>query len=100
MKTNSLDSALLSQPFKGLNIHKLIEEDTYEVLAISLEKGTTFPSHESKTDAHLILLEGAITFYLENEPINVLPQQKLSFPKNTEHWVKALENAKFLIIRQ
>ncbi|AWX45696.1 hypothetical protein HME9304_02723 [Flagellimonas maritima] len=93
------DNTMMIQKFEGLQIKKLVKNDEFEILSISLEKGAKFPAHESPKDAHLIVMEGHITFYIEKNTIGLKSQQKISFSKNTEHWVEALQDSKFLIIR-
>ena len=68
-------------------------------MSISIAKDAIFPTHESHEDAHLVVLQGRIIFHIEGNPIELHEQQEFSFPKKTEHWVKAKEDAKFLIIR-
>ena len=94
-----VDNTIRKQAFKGLQVVKLVSNDTLEILSISLEKGAVFPRHDSPKDAHLIMLSGHIDFHI-NETLHVLVDgQHFNFPKNKEHWVAAREHSKFLIIR-
>ncbi len=99
MYTINIDNTIANQAFDGLQIKQLVKNPKFEVLSISLAKNGIFPPHESNEDAHLIMLQGQIVFYIENNPINLMEQQEFSFPKHTEHWVEAVEDSKFLIIR-
>lgn len=99
MYTITIDNTIANQAFEGLQIKQLVKNTTFEVLSISLAKDAIFPPHESHKDAHLIMLQGQIVFYIENNPVNLMTQQEFSFPKHAEHWVEALENSKFIIIR-
>ncbi len=99
MYTTTIDNTIANQAFDGLQIQTLVKNQKYEVLSISLEKNAIFPSHESNEDAHLIVLQGQLVFYIEDHSIHLMQQQEFSFPKHTEHWVEALEDSKFLIIR-
>ncbi len=92
-------NTIKSQAFDKLQVQKLAKNDSFEILSISLEKDAVFPTHTSPTDAQLILLEGDIIFHIHGEPYHIMAQQNFSFPKETEHWVSANENSKFLIIR-
>ncbi|MBO0340279.1 MAG: cupin domain-containing protein [Bacteroidota bacterium] len=94
-----IDNTIAQQPFNGLQIEQLVKNTSLEILSISLAKNTIFPKHTSPKDAHLIVLEGSIDFYIENQCINLKAQQHFSFSKNVEHWVRAKKDAKFLIIR-
>ncbi|RKR14236.1 Cupin domain-containing protein [Maribacter vaceletii] len=95
----SINNSIKETKFNGLQVHKIIKTDTIEILSICLEKGALFPEHSSPLDAQLIVLEGNISFSINNAVYKLTEQQHFSFPKNVEHWVKANENSKFIIIR-
>lgn len=95
----TINNTIKSQPYDKHQVQKLVKTDTMEVLSISLEKDAIFPKHSSPTDAQLIVLVGDIVFHINNEPFHLAKHQHFSFPKEVEHWVKANENSKFLIIR-
>ncbi|NDV45291.1 cupin domain-containing protein [Flagellimonas sediminis] len=94
-----IDNTIAQQPFDGLQIEKLAKTESMEILSISLAKDAIFPKHTSPKDAHLVVLEGSIDFHIENQSVTLLPQQHFGFSKEVEHWVRALSDAKFLIIR-
>ncbi len=94
-----IDDTIKAQQFNKLQLHKLEATDAFEILSISLEKGTIFPEHTSPKDTILLMLEGDIVFHINGEDIHLQEQQKLNFPKEKKHWVEAFENSKFLIIR-
>ena len=93
-----IDSINITE-FKGLKAGKLLDVNAKEILTISLEKAALFPKHSSPRDASLILLEGNIVFHINNQEFELKKHQVFCFPKEEEHWVKAVENSKFLIIR-
>ena len=95
----TIQSIIKSQPFEKLTVQKLAKNSAFEILSISLEKGAVFPTHTSPTDAQLIVIEGDILFHINEETFHLKTQQNFSFPKETEHWVKANVNSKFLIVR-
>ena len=95
----TIDNTIASQAFDKLQVQKLTKTENLEILSISLEKDAVFPEHTSPTDAQLVLLEGDIIFYINGENFEIKKQQHFSFPKEVKHWVKAIENSKFLIIR-
>ena len=66
---------------------------------ISLEKKAQFPKHTSPRDTNLIVLEGEISFFINNKVYKLSKYQVFGFPKNEDHWVEAIENSKFLIVR-
>ena len=94
--TNNL---IAEQKFKDLQIAQLIRTSGYEVLSVTLEAGAMFPEHSSPKHTHLIVLEGEIYFGINNEIYNLTAQQVFEFEADTKHFVKALTNTKFLIIR-
>lgn len=94
-----IDNTIAQQPFDGLKVEQLVKTNALEILSISLAKNAVFPKHTSPKDAHLIVLEGSIDFNIKNQSVTLLPQQHFAFSKEVEHWVKALADAKFLIIR-
>lgn len=94
-----IDNTIAQQPFNGLQIEKLVKNESMEILSISLAGDAIFPKHTSPKDAHLVVLEGCIDFHIENQIVNLKAQQHFSFSKEVEHWVRALSDAKFLIIR-
>lgn len=94
-----IDNTIAQQPFDDLQIEQLVKNPSLEILSISLAKGAVFPKHSSPKDAHLIVLEGSIDFHIENQIVNLTEQQHFGFSKEVEHWVIAIEDSKFLIIR-
>ena len=95
----TINNAINVQPFEKLQVHKLVKTEMLEILSISLEKDEVFPEHSSPTDAQLIVLEGEIVFHINGETFQLAKHQHFNFPKEIKHWVQAIENSKFLIIR-
>ncbi|MFD0863813.1 cupin domain-containing protein [Sungkyunkwania multivorans] len=85
--------------FEGLKIKKLVAKEAAEVLIVSLEKGHRFPQHTAPRDVLLVMLEGEMVFYINDKEYLLKTHQTFDFPANTEHSVKAIQNAKFLLIR-
>jgi quercetin dioxygenase-like cupin family protein len=94
-----IQSEIRDLGFDGLQVKKVVSGDSLEILVISLEKGSQFPEHISPRDAHLIVLEGAIDFNINNKIFHIHPMENFNFPGNTKHHVRAGMNSKFLIIR-
>nr|AWJ66186.1 hypothetical protein [uncultured bacterium] len=95
----TIKNTIISQPFKELQVLKLVKTDAFEILSISLEKDAVFPEHTSPTDAQLIVLQGDIVFHMNGESYHLKKHQHFNFPKEMVHWVAANENSKFLIVR-
>lgn len=85
--------------YKGVQVSKLSQSDNTEVLHISLAKEAILKKHTSPKDALLIVLEGNISFHINNNTYFLKKHQIFNFAKETEHWVEASENSNFLIIR-
>lgn len=94
-----INNTIKLQNYSGLQVSKVIKTEVLEILSICLEKGALFPEHTSPTDAQLIVIEGDISFHINDEVHQLTTQQHFNFPKETIHFVKANENSKFLIIR-
>lgn len=88
-----------TQKIRDLQVQKIIKTPDFEVLSISLEKGAVFPEHTAPKDAQLIMLEGSVVFNINQDRFHLKKHQHFGFPKSTPHWVEALEDSKFLIIR-
>ena len=95
----AVNNSIETLSYNQLQIQKLVKTDTLEILCISLEKGTVFPEHTSPKYAQLVVLEGSIEFHIKGEVFQLKKHQNFAFPKASPHWVEALENSKFLIIR-
>jgi len=94
-----ISDEIKTQKYDKLQIKKLVNKATLEILCIALEKDALFPGHTSPRDAELIVLEGSIEFRISETTYNLTTQQHFNFPKETVHSVLAMENSKFLIIR-
>lgn len=97
--TYKINDVINLTPYDELKAGKILDIDAKEILQISLEKNAIFPKHTSPTDANLLVLEGAITFFIDDEVYQLTKHQIFSFPKDKAHWVEASENSKFLILR-
>lgn len=94
-----INNTIKSQNYNGLQVSKVVKTEVLEILSISLEKEAMFPEHTSPTDAQLVVLEGDISFHINNEIHHLITQQHFNFPKKIKHSVVANANSKFLIIR-
>src|SRR5690606_2106925 len=94
-----IDNTIAQQPFAGLMVEQLVRNPQMEILSVSLSQGAVVPRHSSPRNVHLVVLEGEIDFFIKNQVVTLGVQQHFSFSKETDHWVRARENSKFLIIR-
>lgn len=85
--------------YKGLKISKLVDLEATQIMKVCMEKGAHFPKHHSITDVTLIVLEGKISFYINEQEFPLEKHQVFQFPKQEEHYVTAYENSKFLLIK-
>ncbi len=95
----TINNTISTIEYSALKATKLLDINAKEILHISLEANVDFPKHTSPRDAHLLVLEGEILFYINNLEYKLLKHQIFNFPKDEEHWVKAIQNSNFLIIR-
>ena len=95
----TINDAINLSLFDGLKAGKILDINAKEILCISLEKDSVFPKHTSPTDAHLLVLEGEINFFINDDTYTLKTHQIFNFPKDKAHWVEAIGNSKFLIIR-
>ncbi len=96
---NQINNMIMDQECDGLTVKHLTQNDRFEILSISLEEGTDFPEHSSPRQAILVMLEGMIDFKIEDHIFRLKAQQSISFHPDVKHSVRALESAKFLIVR-
>jgi quercetin dioxygenase-like cupin family protein len=92
-------NTILETAINGLQVSNIFKTESTETLLISIEKGTTFPTHTSPKETLLVVLEGSINFYIEEDNILLEKQQVYTFSKEVAHYVTANKNSKFLIIR-
>jgi quercetin dioxygenase-like cupin family protein len=90
---------IADQKYDKLQVQIVVENPKFDILSVSLEKDAIFSNHSSPTDAQLIVLEGEITFHIDDESYHLTKYQCFGFPKQTEHWVQGRTDSKFLIIR-
>jgi len=95
----TINNEINDQTYNQLQVLKVQKTDRLEVLSISLEKDAVFPEHISPSDVQLIILTGNMVFHIKGETFQLKQGQHFSFAKDEKHWVKAIENSKFLIIR-
>jgi len=84
---------------KGVQTSKLSKSENIDVLHISMEKDAILKKHSSPKDALLIVLEGHIVFHIDTNSYVLKKHQVYNFEKNVEHWVEAIEDSNFIIIR-
>ena len=95
----TINNKINETSFNQLQASKILDIEAKEVLFISLEKDAIFPKHSSARDAHLLVLEGSVSFHINNNVYPIATNQMFNFPKDQEHWVETNENSKFIVIR-
>lgn len=88
-----------TQPINGLQVRKPVKSEQMEIVSITLEKGSVLPEHTSPRDAILVVLEGAVNFFIDGKTFSLTQFEDFSFPKETVHSVEAREDCRFLVIR-
>jgi quercetin dioxygenase-like cupin family protein len=95
----SINNKINETIYNEFQAGKILDINAKEVLFISLEKGSIFPKHNSSRDANLLVLEGSVSFHINNTVYQIANNQIFNFPKDQEHWVEANENSKFIVLR-
>lgn len=95
----TINNTINTVEYNALKVNKLVEMNAKEIVQITLEANTEFPKHTSPTDVQLLVLEGEILFFINQNQCKLSKHQIFNFPKDEEHWVRAIKNSKFLIIR-
>jgi quercetin dioxygenase-like cupin family protein len=90
---------IMTQPIEGLQVRKPLKNEALEILSITLEKGSVLPDHTSPRDTFLIVIEGAVDFFINGKTYSLEQFEDFSFPKEVSHRVEAREDSRFLIIR-
>lgn len=85
--------------YKGLKISKLTDIDANQIMKVTMEKGAEFPKHASKTDVTLVVLEGRLDFFINEQKVALNKHQVFLFPKDEIHYINAIDNSKFLLIK-
>ena len=85
--------------YKGFKISKIADVAATQIMKVTMETGSEFPKHASKTDVTLIVLEGKISFFINEQQFDLVKHQVFEFPKEEIHYVNALENSKFLLVK-
>lgn len=96
---HTINNTINLTEYNGFKLHKLADIDASQIMKVTLEKGAKFPAHTSKTDVTLVMLEGIITFFINNQKFDLSKFQVFQFPKDEMHDVVANENSKFLLIK-
>lgn len=77
----------------------LISDDERAIILFALDSGTEIPTHTSKTDACIFILEGDIEFTLEMNKINLSTGEMFMFKKDVPHSLAATKKTKLLLIK-
>ena len=95
----TINNIIKDTNYDGVSFKKLSSNTASETILVSMEKGAEVPRHVADKDAQLIMLEGKIEFHIEDQIHELKDHQVLNFKANVIHWVAALINSKFLIIK-
>lgn len=95
----TIKDTIKEQSFKLLKVQKLTSGSSPEIFSIFLEKGTEFTEKGFPRNAHIIVLEGIVDLFINKKMHRLSTHQHFQFGKDTPHWIEAIEDSKFLIIR-
>ncbi len=85
--------------YQGVTVKKIAEHKSYEVILITLQKGSRIPEHVANRDAQLVMLEGKIRFHIEDSVHNLNKHEVLCFGKEIKHRVEAVRDSKFMLVK-
>ena len=85
--------------YDGLKTSLLVNNETGKIILISLEKGAILKKHISDTDASILILEGEISFEINDEKHPMKKDDMFAFKKNEIHELTAIENSKVMLIK-
>jgi quercetin dioxygenase-like cupin family protein len=74
--------------------------DKTQILTIGLKKGQVLKKHVSSIPALLIVLEGIISFEMEEDIMNIEALSTFEIPVNIAHSVTGIEESIFLVIKE
>ena len=90
---------IINAEINGLKLSQVFKGESCEVKLVALEKEATFPRHSSPKNTMILVLEGHINLYISNKKIALEQHEIFEFKKEVEHYVIAVKDSKFLIIR-
>ncbi|MBD77348.1 MAG: hypothetical protein CL840_00240 [Crocinitomicaceae bacterium] len=85
--------------YEGFKTHKLVSNESGNVLLISLEKGSELKEHKSNTDASILILEGEVIFKINGTNYTLVSHDLYSFKKDNIHAIEAIQNSKLILIK-
>ncbi len=94
---NVLD--IITKPFNGLTVEKLLKNDSCETILISIEAGHSLPKHTTPKETLLIMHQGEAVFHIQEEDIKLTPGVTFKIPVNVEHSIVANTDSLVLVIR-
>ena len=95
----TIKDTIKEQSFKLLKVQKLNSGSSPEIFSIFLEKGAEFTENGSPREAHIIVLEGMIDLFINKKVHHLSTHQHFQLRKETPHWIEAVNDSKFLVIR-
>ena len=86
-------------PFDGLKTKKVMSNERFDMILISLEKDAVLKEHVSNTEAAILVVDGKIEFTILGETHILKKNALFPFTKNVKHELKGLENSKVLLMK-
>lgn len=85
--------------YEGIKTKKLVDNETGNIILISISKGDELTKHISNTDASILVLEGELIFKIKGKTHLLSPMDMFEFKKQEPHAVEAISNTKFILIK-
>jgi quercetin dioxygenase-like cupin family protein len=98
--TNNMNLKNLHTENKAVQTHLLFQPSDGKVVSLQIAKGKQLEEHITMVQALLVCVSGKATYNDENgHKISLLPGDYYTIQPNVKHWVDAIEESNFLLIK-
>lgn len=94
---NKKINELIEYPRTGILSNQIVKNDKLDVTLFCMAQGTEMSEHTSTKQGYVYVIEGAGTFTLEGEKIEMKAGVFIYMTENAIHSLKATENTSFLL---
>ena len=98
--TNNMNLKNLHKENKAVQTHLLFQPSEGKVVSLQIAKDKQMEEHITKVPALLVCVFGKATYNDENgNKISLLPGDYFTIQPDVKHWVDAIEESNFLLIK-
>lgn len=83
----------------ALNSKVILENGDSKIILFALKKNQILEKHKSPVDAAVFVLKGEIEFHDEQKSLNIKGGEMIIEHADSEHYVKAIKDSKFIVVR-